>query len=109
MSSNELSDYSVCVALLVRGETVYVLEVKRERLEYPELKRTVSLDHRRWRQIAPAYSLLIEKKGAGLSLIQDLRRENIHAIGVEPVGDKVLRMSPRHCQAALDRRSLCGN
>jgi len=93
MSSNELSDYSVCVALLVRGETVYVLEVKRERLEYPELKRTVSLDHRRWRQIAPAYSLLIEKKGAGLSLIQDLRRENIHAIGVEPVGDKVLRMA----------------
>ena len=40
-----------------------------------------------------AYYLLIEKKGSGLSLIQDLYREGIHAIGVEPDGDKIMRMA----------------
>src|SRR5262249_32455179 len=81
MTSTQLADFSVCVVLLVRGETVYVLDVTRARLEYPELKRAVLSHHKRWRQVVPAYSLLIEKKGSGLSLIQDLRRENIHAIG----------------------------
>jgi predicted phage terminase large subunit-like protein len=28
-----------------------------------------------------------------LSLIQDLRRENIHPIGVDPDGDKIIRMA----------------
>ncbi len=93
MSSNQLSDYSACVVLLVRGETVYILDVTRARLEYPDLKRAVLLNHKRWRQFSPVYSLLIEKKGSGLSLIQDLYRENIHAIGVDPDGDKILRMS----------------
>ena len=62
MSSNQLADFSVFVVLLVRGETVYVLDVIRAQLEYPDLKRAVFLQHRRWRQTAPGYSLLIEKK-----------------------------------------------
>ena len=28
-----------------------------------------------------------------MSLIQDLRRENIHPIGVDPDGDKIMRMA----------------
>jgi len=91
-SSEQLADYSACVVLLVRGETVYVLDVIRARLEYPELKRTVLLHHKRWRQTEAAYCLLIEKKGSGQSLIQDLYREKIHAIGINPEGDKVMRM-----------------
>jgi hypothetical protein len=63
MSSNQLSDFSACVVLLVRGETVYVLDVIRARLEYPELKRAAVLQHQRWRHVVPAYNLLIEKKG----------------------------------------------
>ena len=66
MSSNQLADFSACVVLLVRGETVYVLDVIRARLEYPDLKRAVLSHHRRWRQTAPVYSLLIEKKGIWL-------------------------------------------
>ena len=30
---------------------------------------------------------------AGLSLIQDLRREAVYAIGVDPDGDKIMRMA----------------
>jgi predicted phage terminase large subunit-like protein len=93
MSSTQLADYSACVVLLVRGETIYVLDVIRARLEYPELKRAVLLHHKRWRQSTASYSLLIEKKGSGLSLIQDLYRDNIHAIGINPDGDKVMRMA----------------
>jgi predicted phage terminase large subunit-like protein len=93
MSSNQLADFSACVVLLVRGDTVYILDIFRARLEYPELKRAVLSQHRRWRQIGIAYNLLIEKKGSGLSLVQDLYRENIHAIGVDPDGDKIMRMA----------------
>jgi len=94
LSSSQLADYSACVVLLVRKETVYVLDVVRARLEYPDLKRRVLELHRRWRNAgSSSYALLIEKKGSGLSLIQDLRRENIHPIGINPEGDKIMRMA----------------
>lgn len=77
-----------------RKETVYVLDVVRARLEYPDLKRAVLDHHHRWRTAGcSSYALLIEKKGSGLSLIQDLQRQNIHPIGVNPEGDKVMRMA----------------
>jgi phage terminase large subunit-like protein len=93
MSSGELADYSACVVLLVRRETVYVLDVFRSRLPYPELKRKVVELHQRWRRAAANYALIVENKGSGMSLIQDLRHENIHAIGIVPEADKVMRMS----------------
>ena len=93
-SSQQLADYSACVVLLVRKETVYVLDVLRARLEYPELKRAVLETHNCWRRTGcPSYALLIERKGSGLSLIQDLARQNIHAIGIHPEGDKIMRMA----------------
>src|SRR5829696_9186714 len=38
------------------------------------------------------YALLIENKGSGMSLVQNLRRDGVHAIAVDPSGDKVMRM-----------------
>jgi predicted phage terminase large subunit-like protein len=93
MSSTQLADYSACVVVLVRKETIFILDVVRARLEYPELRRAVILHHQRWRKATHNYALIIEKKGAGLSLIQDLKRDHIHAIGIDAVGDKILRMS----------------
>jgi len=49
MSEKDLASYSVVVVLQVRGEIVYVLDVVRERLEYPELRRNVIALHRQWR------------------------------------------------------------
>ncbi|WP_108681335.1 phage terminase large subunit [Methyloceanibacter sp. wino2] len=92
MSAGELADYSACIVLQTRGETVWILDVLRERLDYPDLRRRVIEMHRRW-QLPRSYSLVIEEKGSGMSLIQDLKREGIHAIGVKPTQDKVLRMS----------------
>src|SRR5947209_7204899 len=78
LSSSQLADYSACVVLLVRGQSIFILEVIRARLEYPELKKTVLQHYNRWRLSAcSSYCLLIEKKGSGLSLIQDLQRHKI--------------------------------
>ena len=93
ISSNQLADYSVCAVLLVRGQTMFLLEIIRERVEYPELRRIVISSHHRWRSIGVPTSLLIENKGSGQSLIQDLRQQDIHAIGITPDGDKVMRMA----------------
>jgi predicted phage terminase large subunit-like protein len=93
MSSSELASYSACVVLQVRGETVFVLDVLRKRLEYPDLRRAVLDMHHRWRIVAHDDALLIENKGSGMSLIQDLKRENINAIAVDPQGDKPMRMN----------------
>jgi predicted phage terminase large subunit-like protein len=93
MSARELADYSAGIVLQVRGESIYVLDVIRERLEYPELKRKVIEVHYRWKRLLSRYALLIEDKGSGMSLIQDLRREDIHPIAFKPEGDKTMRMN----------------
>jgi len=69
------------------------LDVFRQRLEYPDLKRKVIELHRQWRKHTNDYALLIENKGSGTPLIQDLKRDNIHAIAVEPRDDKMMRMN----------------
>jgi hypothetical protein len=47
------------------------------------------------------YALLIENKGSGMPLIQELKRDNIHAIALEPKDDKLMRMNgqtARNCR-----------
>jgi predicted phage terminase large subunit-like protein len=93
LSAKELSSYSACVVVQVRGESAYLLEVFRDRLEYPELKRKVIEFHLRWKSYTNNYALLIEKMGSGMSLIQDPRRDHIHAVAVRPKEDKMIRMN----------------
>ena len=85
MSAKELSSYSVGIVLQVRGDTIYILDVVREQLEYPDLRRAVMWSHHRWVNACTSFALLIENKGSGMSLMQDLRREwQIRAIPIEP-------------------------
>ena len=93
MSGGELCDYSACVVLQVRNENAYLLDALRDRLEYPDLRRKVIEVHHRWRSVTSNYALLIENKGSGMSLIQELRREGIRAIEVKPEGEKIMRMN----------------
>ena len=97
LSAKDLASYSVGIVLQVRGDEIYVLDAVRERLEYPDLKRRVIELHKRW-NIGSRYALLIENKGSGMALIQELKRDNkIYAQEVDPQGDKVVRM---HAQTA---------
>jgi predicted phage terminase large subunit-like protein len=89
----ELNDYSVCTTWLARGEDVYLLDVVREKLRYPDLKRRVLAEAQKHRPD----SLLIEEKGSGEALVDELRRDRPpgmrRPIPVKPDGDKVMRMS----------------
>ncbi|MEA3140186.1 MAG: hypothetical protein QOK23_2355 [Gammaproteobacteria bacterium] len=83
------ADYSVATVWLARGEYAYLLDLWRERVDYPDLRRAVH----RLREKYPTAALLIEDKGSGTSLIQDLRLENVTPIPINPEGDKVTRLA----------------
>jgi predicted phage terminase large subunit-like protein len=84
----EINDYSVCTTWLVRGNTFYMLHVLRKRLEYPDLRRCV-LELRLAHQVD---EVLIEDKGSGTQLIQDLQEQRVYPRAITPEGDKLIRM-----------------
>jgi predicted phage terminase large subunit-like protein len=87
--SGELNDYSACLTFLVRKNEFYLVDVLRQRLSYPELKKKVLEQKTRLK----ADVVLIEDTGHGTALIQDLRGSGLHAIGRRPEKDKITRMS----------------
>lgn len=95
--STELSDYSVCTTWGVFDNRYFLLDVHRERLDYPELKRKA----RELAELHRAGKLLIEDKAAGTQLIQELKDEGVFAVEpfAPPAGtDKILRL---YAQTAL--------
>jgi predicted phage terminase large subunit-like protein len=94
MKGTQLADYSVATVWLARGDHSYLLDLWRERVDYPELRRAVS----RLREKYAGAALLVEDKGSGTSLIQDLRAENRAVIGINPEGDKLTRAAKTSAQ-----------
>lgn len=91
----ELADYSVCTTWGRKEKRIYLLNVLRKRLGYPDLKRTV----REQAQAFEASVVLIEDKASGTQLIQDLIAEGLYAVTrYAPEGDKVMRL---HAQTGV--------
>lgn len=65
------SDYSCCVTALVQGNRIYVFDVYRERLEFPQLRAAVIRMALHWK----ADVLLIEDRASGEQLLQSLRND----------------------------------
>ncbi len=86
--AGERNDYSVCTTWLLRDEAFYLLDLHRERLEFPALKRRVAA----LRQQHAADAVLIEDRGSGTQLIQALLEDGLHAIAVAPEADKATRL-----------------
>jgi predicted phage terminase large subunit-like protein len=87
---SELSDYSVCITLGLKAKQIYLLDVFRKRLGYPELKRAVREQCQRWK----AEVVLIEDRASGTQLIQELTDEGLYAVKrYEPESDKVMRFN----------------
>jgi predicted phage terminase large subunit-like protein len=85
----ELNDYSVCTTWAIIGKRAYLLDVVRERLELPALKRRVVDEADRWK----ANRVLIEDKGSGTGLIQELQSSGFGKIKpIVPKGDKGFRL-----------------
>jgi predicted phage terminase large subunit-like protein len=87
MKGDPLADFSVATVWLARGQHSYLIDLWRERVDYPNLKHAIW----RLREKHPKATLLIEDKGSGTSLIQELRANNIGVIPVNPEGDKITR------------------
>ena len=87
------SDYSVCVTAMIRRREIYILDVYRAKLQFPDLKRRVVEMAIKWQ----AHALLIEDAASGQQLIQVLRREAPRGvrrpIARKPEGDKITRFS----------------
>lgn len=88
--ATELADFSVCTTWRVYGQHLYLLDVFRRKLDFPELKRAVR-DHARLHE---AGVVLIEDKASGTQLIQELRAENFSLVQAAPAieGDKEIRL-----------------
>ena len=100
--STELSDYSVCTTWGRANRKLYLLDVIRERLNYPDLTRKV----RQMADIHRPNHILIEDKASGTQLIQELQAELLFGIiPYEPPSgtDKIMRL---HAQTAWFENGL---
>jgi predicted phage terminase large subunit-like protein len=92
MMTGEANDYSVCTTWRMVKADYYLIDVFRARLQYPDLRRKIA-------GLVTQYgteTILIERAGPGLTLLQDLRSDlpigMTRPIGVKPDGSKVERM-----------------
>lgn len=76
--SDKLNDYSVCTTWRLHNQNFYLVDVYRERLTFPQLKRAAIELHGRFQPDR----ILIEDKSSGTSLIQELQDGGIY--GIEP-------------------------
>ena len=98
--ATELSDYSVCTTFGVRDDQIYLLDVFREKLRWPDLKREVKA---RAAQFS-ADIILIEDKGSGIQLLEELRGEGVPGVKAYlPKCEKVARLQAQ-CSAIENGR-----
>ena len=84
------ADFSVCTTWGWRDGVWYLMDLRRERLEYPDLKARVRHQLRFWR----ADKVLIEDSGNGHALWSQLRIENAHKLFLtKPRRSKVERLT----------------
>jgi predicted phage terminase large subunit-like protein len=84
------NDWSVCTTWIVsRKKLWYLVDVWRQRVDYPALKANVKDLAKEWR----AQRVLVEDTGAGTSLVQELRGQVSGIVAVKPEGDKASRMA----------------
>lgn len=69
LSDEPGADYSVCTTWGYRERRWHLIDVLRERLAFPDLKRAVLRQRRQWR----ADEVIIEDAGSGISLWQEFR------------------------------------
>ncbi|MFN7038975.1 MAG: phage terminase large subunit [Alphaproteobacteria bacterium] len=84
------NDYSVCTIWAETSLGFYLIEVIKEKYEYPNLKKNVINIANKWHP----HAILIEDKASGQSLIQDIRNEtSLPIIAIKPIQDKVTRFA----------------
>lgn len=84
------NDYSACVTIAVRPDGYYVLDVWRDRVEYPSLKRAVAAQYQKWRPD----EVLVEDKASGQSILQEMRTDSrLPVVPFKSDKDKIARVN----------------
>ena len=81
------NDYSAATVWARRPGGEYLMYAWRDKLEFPELLRSVESLARGWN----ADRLLVEDADSGQALVQELQRRGLPVIAVQPHADKVTR------------------
>ena len=109
MQTGDKNDYSVCTTWRVDKNDVYLLDVFRGRLEFPDLRRKLLALAEQYKPSA----VLIEDLGPGMSLLQDVRNSilpgMIRPIGIKPAGDKVERMAAQSARFEAGQVHILNN
>ena len=87
----EGNDYSVCSTWALCGKRYFLLDIFRERLQFPDLERAVYQQREKW----DANLVIVEKAGSGISLFQNIRRQTgrFWIVNIGPLGSKQDRAS----------------
>lgn len=92
MMTGDANDYSVCTTWRMEKSDYYLIDVFRDQLQYPDLRRKIAT----LAATKGARTILIENAGPGMALLQDLWRDlpqgMIRPIGQKPQGSKIDRM-----------------
>jgi predicted phage terminase large subunit-like protein len=102
LTSEPTSDFSVGTTWGFRQDRWYLLDLCRERFDFPDLKRRVRALAERWNSDA----VLVEYAGSGISLVQQLRQEDPRAwryTGRQPRQDKLTRMEAQTARLETGR------
>lgn len=83
------NSWSVCTTWYVAGNDYYLINVCRERCDYPTLKKKAIALHSEYR---PSI-ILIEEAGIGVALTTELREQGLPTVAVRPTSTKLDRMS----------------
>jgi predicted phage terminase large subunit-like protein len=84
------NDWSVCTTWIVtRKKLWYLVDVWRQRVDYPALKQNVQILSKKW----SARRVLVEDTGAGTSIVQELEGRVSGIIAVRADWDKPSRMA----------------
>lgn len=86
--TDEQNDYSVCTTWGVNSLGYYLLDMYRDKIEFPELLRMVKVKAEEFHP----NNILVEDKASGQSIIQTIRRETLLPIkAIQVNADKITR------------------
>jgi len=83
LTEKEESDYSACVTAYVTKDGLFIADVYRAHLNFPDLKQKMYNLHEHWSNHFPISRVMIEDRVSGTSVLQALRKES--ALPVMPL------------------------
>ncbi len=88
--AGELNSYSVGTTWGIKGEHLFLIDVYRKQVEYPDLKRALLQQA----ALHEPQTILVEDKSSGIALLQELKREGLYSLkAIKADKDKTMRMS----------------